>query len=762
MFTISSLAQRMVHSIGAGLTLLAAGVTLAAEAPSQLPTVEVIGSVPLPGLNVPRSQLPGNVQTADDAQINQSGAGGLAQFLHQNFSGLSVNEVQGNPYRIDVLYRGFRLSPTLGAAQGLSVFLDGVRINEAFGDVMNWDLVPEAALAGVTLVPGSNPLYGLNTLGGALVLTTKSGLTHAGTEVELGAGSFGRARVELNQGRTLGEGWHAFVSATAYRESGWREQSPSDLGNLYVKFGRSLGATDWTLSLARADSRTRGNGLVPDELIVARRSVLYTFPDTTRSASTLVSLAAQQRLDAERVASGVAYVRTSSTRAQTGDLNGDYVDFVDACKGAAPPCDPSAAPATALLNQSFTRQRSAGLNLALAQHSGSHKFVVGAAIDASRVSYRQTTQQAGFTADREVVADAGSVLEEQARLDGSSSTASVYATDTVALGERTHVTASARWNQTRVRNHLVNLIGDTDETFRYAKLNPALGATQQVGDGFTLFANASQGTRVPTAIELGCADAANPCVLPTGLQSDPYLKQVVSRTLEAGLRWTPGEGSRFNLTLYRIANRDDIVFVRAQASQFGYFVNIPRTRNQGLELAWRQRLSAASSLRINYGHLDATYQFDGELNTPLEQAVQVRRGTRVAGIPRELLNLGLETRLTGISEGLRVSLDAQFSSSRRIAGNEDGALTAQGAGFAKTGGYGLVNLRVNHEIAPGLEWLARVSNLLNRRYETYAQLNRSLFPGGALVQPGDAPGVARFVAPGAPRSLWVGLRVAWR
>jgi len=106
--------------------------------------------------------------------------------------GVTVNEVQGSPFQVDVNYRGQRLSPLLGTAQGLSLYLDGMRLNQPFGDVVNWNLLPEAAISGLALVPGSNPLYGLNTLGGALVLTTKSGLSHPGTTADVSFGSAGR------------------------------------------------------------------------------------------------------------------------------------------------------------------------------------------------------------------------------------------------------------------------------------------------------------------------------------------------------------------------------------------------------------------------------------------------------------------------------------------------------------------------------------------------------------------------------------------
>jgi hypothetical protein len=91
----------------------------------------------------------------------------------------------GNDFQPDVSFRGFAASPLLGTPQGLSVFQDGVRINEAFADVVNWDLLPQNAIASMQLLPGSNPVFGLNTLGGALTLSMKDGFRNAGVGAQV-------------------------------------------------------------------------------------------------------------------------------------------------------------------------------------------------------------------------------------------------------------------------------------------------------------------------------------------------------------------------------------------------------------------------------------------------------------------------------------------------------------------------------------------------------------------------------------------------
>ncbi len=215
----------------------------------RLKEVEVVGTSPLPGIGIEEDKLPYDVQSVNAETLYRSQSLNLTDFMSRNLSGVNINEVQGSPFQADITYRGFRLSGILGSPQGLSVYLDGVRVNEPFGDVINWDMIPEAAINNVTLVPGSNPIYGLNTLGGALAFTTKSGLTAPGTEVKLQAGSFGRMRADVAYGSKSDDGYHSFISTTGFREDGWRDYSSGQLGNVFAKVGRQQDDSNWDLSL---------------------------------------------------------------------------------------------------------------------------------------------------------------------------------------------------------------------------------------------------------------------------------------------------------------------------------------------------------------------------------------------------------------------------------------------------------------------------------------------------------------------------------
>src|SRR5437870_8466529 len=255
---------------GASLILSLAGFALArgavcAENPAEqleTPAVEIIGVTPLPGFGVPAARVPAHVHAVTGADIMRQHALNLSEFMSQRLSGVNVNENQSNPFQPDISYRGFAASPLLGTPQGISVYQDGVRINEPFGDTVNWDLIPTSAISTINLIPGSNPLSGLNTLGGALSIRTKSGAQYPGTAATLYGGSFGRRAAEAQHGGTHGE-FDYVASASACREDAWPVQAPADVRQFFSKLGWEDGTTDVDFSIPHGAADVGGHALRP-------------------------------------------------------------------------------------------------------------------------------------------------------------------------------------------------------------------------------------------------------------------------------------------------------------------------------------------------------------------------------------------------------------------------------------------------------------------------------------------------------------------
>lgn len=743
--------------------------------------VEVVGVAPVDGLGVDRDLLPYSVQTAGDKAIRKAGGENLAEFMANNLTGVNVNEVSGSPFQNDITFRGFRASPVLGSSQGISVYLDGVRVNEPFGDVVNWDMIPESAIGELLLVPGANPLYGLNTLGGALVFRTKSGLTDPGGNLEFSLTDHGRRRTDFSYGQMNEGGLHSFVGATVFDDAGWRDHSAGRLGNMLVKIGRTTTPTDWSLSLLAGRSTMLGNGLLPDELYQADRRAVYTYPDTTRNRLVQGTLNFTHHFTRDRQLTALAYARDSRRDTVGGDINDAYADYVSDCAAGYGPDGAALQPTTCglaredgaalrpgVLNTTSTSQTGHGASLAFSDRHGTYQVDAGAGIDESKVQYAQFEQAAFISGDRQVNADPAAAREVGSSVVGKSRSAGVYGSISAEIALGTQITASVRYGQTRVVSTLSNDEGpQPTERFTYTRLNPSFGLTHVLSPRMTVFANIAQGNRVPTVIELGCADPQNPCRLPAGLQSDPYLKQVVARTLEVGARgrFQGGDASgSYSVSLHRTVNQDDILFLSSPSGQ-GYFSNFGRTLHQGIDTTFAGKSGRLSS-HLSYSYLQAVYDADGQLFTGARN-VLVRRGTPMAGMPRHSAKLSVDWAAT---QAVNIGADLQAFSRLPTQGNEDGLTEdpIEGESGQKTdwgvAGYAQLGLRASYRPTDKWEFFARVSNVFDRRYETYGMVAPNLFASGRLAAPHEEAGDisnTRFVAPGAPRTIVAGLRCSF-
>jgi outer membrane receptor protein involved in Fe transport len=816
-----------------GAQLLLAGSAALAQTATQ--TVEVIAPAPLPGLDVPRDRVPAPVQTATAEAIARSHAIELSGFLNRQLASVHINEVQNNPFQPDVNFRGFTASPLLGTAQGLSVYLDGVRLNQPFGDVVSWDLIPKSAISSILLMPGSNPLFGLNTLGGALSVQTKDGLKNPGTSVQALAGQHGRAALEFEAGGSQAGGLHWFVTGNRFHEKGWRVDSPSDVSQLFGKLGWRAGDARLSLTAALADTDLNGNGLQEQRLLAADRASVYSRPDNTRNRAALLNLAASQSLGDGLALSGHVYWRRIRTGTFNGDVNDDALDQAvyqpNAAERAAlaaagysgfPLAGENAAntpfprwrcianalrrdepgeKCNGLINQSATRQSQQGFALQLQGENRlaglPQQWLAGAALDVSRVHFSQGSELGYLTPEHGIVGVGafgdgvtggdvdGQPYDTRVDLSARTRTTSLYASSVLALNAQTHLTLAGRWNRSTVRSRDAispgGGAGSLDGDHRFSRFNPALGLTWAATPGLTAYAGFNQGSRAPSAVELGCADPDNPCKLPNAMAGDPPLKQVVTTTLEAGVRGGSA-GLRWNLGLFRADNRNDILFVADNAAGFGYFKNFGKTRRQGLEAGLSTQLAGAT-VGANYTWLDASFRsaevLGGAGNSSNEEAedgfagvegtIAVRPGNRIPLVPRQMLKLFAELPL-GASFSIGADVTAVGGAYAR--GNENNAHQPDGTyylGAGRSAGYAVLNVSGAWRPARGVTVFVQVNNLLNRDYSTAAQLGATAFDanGNFLARPfpanahGDRPLVgSTFYAPGAPRSVFVGLRYA--
>jgi iron complex outermembrane recepter protein len=778
---IWSLAARAQTPSSAPTTPAPSGdpATAAAGDPGTDPEVDpkfesvVVAATPLHGSLLPADRVPANVQTANAGAIEGNHNVDLSEFMNESLGSVTINQVQENPLQPDLQYRGFVASPVLGASEGISVFLDGVRLNEPFGDIVNWDLIPPGALQSLNLMPGSNPLFGLNTLGGALSMETKTGFTAPGAEAELLGGSWGRRIAEVQVGGH-DEHWGAFGAGRFFSEDGWRQHSPSRAFNGFFSGTYQNHGDTLDLSIIGASTSMAGIGASPIEQLAVDRSAVFTYPDETHNRMLMAILRGDHPLSPASHLSATVYYRLTRTLTANGD-QGDWeactaqANVICADDGTTQILTPAGAPVTfdpnnpydGSDNTTYTHQVGLGgavqgsFEAPLGDHEN-HLFV-GGSVDRGWIRFHSQTVLATLndtrgTVDTDLV-DPTSLVS----VDGTVKNLGLYASDTFAPLPALFLTLSARYNLS-AQSLQDELGGDLSGDHQYQRLNPAAGISYQPRPQIGVYGSYSESARAPTPMELTCASPTDPCRLPNEFVADPPLAQVVARTFEAGVRGRLGGGIThatvdYALSAFHTANTNDILFNSAgPLPNEGYFSNVGDTLRQGIEarLHGRVRLGLRAGRlewSANYTYLDATFQtpfVSPSANHPLavDGQINVVAGDHLPSIPAHVGKASL----TWVAPfGLSLGGTIIGNSGQYYRGDESNQLP-------QIPGYVMVNLRAEYAFARWISAFAKVDNVFNADYASFGVL-------------GDATGVfpnypdPRFQGPGAPRGGWLGVNL---
>jgi iron complex outermembrane receptor protein len=763
---------------------LCAPCAAVADDAGQVAPVKVIAATPLPGTAIDVAKAPYDVRTLTDADLARTGPASLTGALASRLGGVNVGDNLDDPFQPDIVYRGFTASPVVGSAQGLAVYQGGVRINEAFGDAVNWDLVPADAVARVDVV-GTNPVYGLNGLGGAVVVTMKNGFDDPGGAASLWGGSFGQRAASLAWG-AHGERAGVFIAARGLGDDGWRRFSADRLRQFYADLAWRGDRLDLDLSYSVADNALQGQGPAPVQELAVDRRLVFTSPQLNANRLNFVVLSGDYAAGGGLSFQGDLYVRSFAQDVANGDTT-DYVACADPalaglmCQpdgatlltgpgGAAIP-DLSAGGQVAMGQNDRERLRTLGYGGAVqatastALFGRANRFSVGADGQAARIEFASSAELGVIDPDLVVqpsglfvsTPEGGPFTATPVSLHAENTYLAAFATDTVDLTDRVSLTASGRFNWVRIAlaDHLGAALSGTSA---YARFNPALGVAWRIDAGLTAYIGYAEGSRTPTASEIECSDPAAPCLLPSSLSADPPgLKQVVSRTWEAGLRGgrTIGTGElSYSLGLYRTDVRDDIYAVATSLST-GFFQNIAGTRRVGAEVAatWRSpRLTAY----VSYAYVDATFRAAFALPSPANPLadaagdIEVRQGDRLPGVPRHRLKLGVDL---DVGKGLSIGGDLQVLGDQVYRGDEANLL-------APLPGYAVLGLHANWAVGR-LTVFGRIENAANARYATFGILGDPTGVGAPGV-PTGAPGAdPRFQSPAAPIAAYAGAKLSF-
>jgi len=716
----------------------------------ELPDINVVSNTPVGNTGLELKKIPGNVQSAEDEEIHRHESFALSDFMNRRLESVNINDVQNNPYQPNITYRGFEASPLLGTPIGISVFQDGVRINEPFGDTVNWDLIPQIAIASMEMVPGSNPVFGLNTLGGALSVRTKSGVSHPGYHAQASGGSYGRQNYEAEIGGSKGN-FDWYVAGNIFEDNGWRPYSPTSVNQAFGKVGWENERTDLDLSFTFADNNLQGVGPTPENMLQQNWTSIYTAPDITDHTMYFVNLKGAHFITDKLQVSGNAYNRNNKSNSLNSNTNENCFDSftLTSCVDKVGNTIDSGS-----FGSSLTQENGTGVNLQMTSDykviNHDNQMTVGGGYNYGNTNFSTGYQTAIFMPDHYEVATGPSATV--VNINGQNTYTNIFATNTFSVFDWMHANASMNWMHANVQT--IDQIGTAlNGNNTYARINPSAGLTFNPLDALSLntplkelttYFNYNEGFRVPTALELSCADEAAPCSLPNSFVSDPPLQAVVSHTLEVGARGNFNEALKWNFALYQTKTTNDILFVSSTNPTTGYFQNVGATQRQGAEFGMSGLVLESLNWYVSYGFVDATYQSTEELSNGLQNGSTnlVTPGKRMPSIPQNTFKFGSEYEVfrNGFFGG-----DLQYVSSQYARGDDQNQ-------YAQISGYAVVNLNARYVVTKNIELYAMGRNILDNHYASFGQMGQNVFQDDALTT---------FKGPGAPATGYAGVRVHW-
>jgi iron complex outermembrane recepter protein len=681
-----------------------------------------VTSTRLPSTPLPASRVPASVDVMSGEELRATGAVTLQDALRR-LPGVTTANQQGNSFQMDLSVRGFQGTSVTGAPQGISVFVDGVRVNEPTVEEINFDLLPLDDIERIELIRGPAAVFGRNTLGGVLNIVTRRGAEVREIVPEAEWGSFGRQKYRLRVGGTEGP-FDYYVSGTYFTEDGWRDGSASRLGKLFARIGLRDGGTDVSLSYQRAQNRLEQPGSLPESELDHHRTRNFTSGDFFAPLMNEVTLNVKQELSEQWALAATLFARML-------DAEQFNVNLVD--NNA----------------RSFTSTATAGGTVELIQQATvfgrSNRLVLGAeyAHADARVRVLQETPEG----QREIDSD---VRDGLTTIGGWVLDTFEVGRNLIVAGDQLVLTAGGRFDYVR------HAIGDRTPnpdvpssagTHTFMRTTPRFGINYNPTPRLNLYFSYAEGFRAPAFLELTCASPATICPgLQAGTAADPPLKPVTVRTYEVGARAQPWPWLEGRLALYRSDVQDDIFSVAPTGTVGLFFQNVGNTRRQGIEIELRGKYERLLEPWINYAYTDATFRDEVLLGTsrvtvdcsapPCTQLV--RKGSHLPLIPRHRVNVGLDTHLT---DWLTFSLSGAYVGRQWLRGDEANA-------DRPLGDYVVLNASLTARVKALTAFIA-VHNLLDTEYETFGTFAPNTRADGAPVQ--------RFLTPAPPISFLGGL-----
>jgi iron complex outermembrane receptor protein len=802
------------------ISLLALTIALPASAQQSLPTIE-IGATPLRSVSraTARSTTPARPTPAGPAQPIQSqastGTGGsrapyvsplvtyqvpaavhvvegaeianvrkfnLGEALQRTAPGVIINDVGGNPGFPEINYRGFNASPFAGVPQGLAVFQGGIRVNEMWGDTVNWDLIPSIAIDRVAIETG-NPLYGLNAIGGAIVLDMKNGFTWQGAEVDVRGGSFMRRLGTFQFGKQVGD-FAVYAAGEAMGDKGYRYFSGSNVKRFYGDIGYKAEQGEVHANVTLGSNYFGASGPAPVEMVAADKSATYTTPQTYKNQVAMFDLNGQfQVTPTTKLLGDVHYRGYNQAR-----VDGNTTELE--CESGEPFCETSdgvqvnvpnfftaggndftKGPALGAIDRTWTKVNTIGFTTQINNTDRilgfANKFTMGLNLEHGFTDFKASQELGVINQDSTVTGFNYFTSDPLAAItpvhvNVANYYLGAYALDTIDLTEKLSATGGLRYNRAQISSFDNGPGGALNANNKFNHVNPMGGLTYKITPEIAAYSSYSVANRAPTPLELGCSDPNRPCIIDAFMVADPPLKQVTSNTIDTGLRggfkpsdkfpsmlgFVPG-AVQWTAGIFRTNVFDDIFAIPSKINGRGYFQNAGNTVRQGVELSARYN-DERTSAYINYSITDAYMNSQNYLpspGNPIQQAigansVLVNPGAQLPSIANHRFKTGVDYSVT---KKWKIGGDFVYATGPYLGGdwaNQFGTLSP----------YGLLNLRTSYNFLPNVQMYALIENVTNTRSRNF----------GSLFETNEIPFMnynsPKMVSVGPPTAFFAGMK----
>ncbi|MGQ0673550.1 MAG: TonB-dependent receptor domain-containing protein [Hyphomicrobium sp.] len=760
----------------------------------------VVPMSPAGGAEIEVKKYPGGVSSTSGGDLARNPSSTAQDVLQKSVPGAILTDASGSAFRSQLEYRGFGAGSLNGFPQGIAVYQNGVRINEVFGDVVNWDLIPSNAINDITILSG-NPVYGLNAIGGGASILMKDGFSFEGVEIDIMGGSFGRKEIGAQVGMRSGP-FALYWAGEALDEDGFRDFSPASIERMYMDLGAKGSVVEAHINLTWSDSSAGVATASPEDILDIGWERTFTTPQITDLNVVMPSLNLAVKATDTLTLSGLAYYRRYKSRIIDGNL-GEFEECGDVAADLGVALPPGVAAddlCAAEEDDVVPLQDKAGNNIPVddvgeepfgvldrinqdAKSWGGtiqavekadvfglkNQFLVGSSFDRGQVSY-STSSEIGTIGKRYVVTGSGIILDQPddftpRGVDVATEYFGVYFSNTLDLTDQIALTVGGRYNSARIE--LLDVTGDFPEITSnhfFERFNPSAGATYEFLPGISLYGGYSEANRAPTPAELACANPENPCPIESFLTDDPPLKQVVTKSYEFGLRGdnggAGGQTLKWNLGYFHALNTDDILFVSSGTTGRGFFLNAGDTLREGFE-AGIEYANKVFSAYANYSFISATYETPLELSSPNNPlggpciadpdatCINVSPGDSIPGIPEHRFKTGFDLWIT---RQWKFGGDLIYATGQHYLGDEANLLP-------KLPGYTRVDLHTSYDISENFQIYGLVNNVFDQRYGLFG----TLFDPEEATEAGEPSGYQitspfGFV-PAAPVAGYGGIRM---